>query len=48
MHQLRLKVIDLPQDALYPKYPRLSSPGEKKPAAMGVQVVQEAVAPIVI
>jgi hypothetical protein len=48
MHLLLLKVIDVTQVALYPQCLRLSLLGEKKPAAKGVQVVQEAVAPIFI
>jgi hypothetical protein len=48
MHQLLLKVIDLAQVALYPQCLRLSLLGEKKPAAKGVQVAQDAVAPIFI
>jgi hypothetical protein len=48
MHLLLLKVIDVTQVALYPQCLCLSSPGEKKPAAKGVQVVKEAVAPVFI
>jgi hypothetical protein len=48
MHLLLLKVIDVTQVALYPQCLCLSSLGEKKPAAKGVQVVQEAMAPVFI